>query len=425
MTSIVHFRDPIHGDITLRADRDQVFLDIIDTPEFQRLRRINQLAFASMVYHGAEHSRFTHSLGAFELMRRILDWLEEFGDPEVKAVIADNRKVAEATALLHDIGHGPFSHAFEKIITSQDHEQTGHQLILGNTQINRALEKGGIDPHRVVELHEGKTNYPFLSQLVASHMDVDRMDYLLRDSHMTGASYGSYDIERLIHALTVVKQDGKLVLAITRKGQAATESFLLARMFMHQQVYHHKVIEVIEWMLKMLLTRASELVREDKLTVDHPALHTVLHDNTIDPNNFVALDDQVIYSHIIKWQENQDMILSDLSRRFLSRHLLKTIRLKQAPSPEVIERLEALVRQASFDPKYYLNHAVWNFVPIPHSDFPIETVMMVKNDGLVELVEHSNILRPMRGMEIPNHHLMIPAEVRDQAEEIVSEIESI
>lgn len=406
------FRDPVHGDITLHLPADQVVLDVVDTPEFQRLRRVRQLALASFAFHGAEHSRFTHSLGAFWLMRRTLDHLASTSSPAVAARIAAARQVAELTALLHDVGHGPFSHAFEKVLTSQDHETTAHQLLLDpSSGIARALVSHGVDPAQVVALHEGRGASHFLSQLTSSQLDVDRMDYLLRDATMTGARYGNYDLERLIHALVLVEEGGELRLAVERKGLAAVEHFILARSFMHEHVYHHKTIESAEVLLQATLQRAATLARAGELVIAHPALRAVLLENRLDLPSFARLDDGLVISHLAEWQDHPDATLCDLSRRFFSRRLLKTLRLPGPLTEAQRAGAAEAVRASGYDPTSYLHELTWRLTALPTGE-GTGTLRVRTERGLLPLADASELLRPLAGKTVVHHLLVLPEAAR-------------
>jgi len=195
------YRDPVHNIIRLQTDSDEgeLMMRLIDAAEFQRLRRIKQLGLGLFTYQGAEHSRFTHSLGAFHLMTRVLDRLSE-----TYAIDPEDRVAARAAALLHDVGHGSFSHVMEKVLNFH-HERWTVQVILDeHSEIGTLLRSHSSDlPHKVAAIIEGKFQPAALAQLVSSQLDVDRMDYLLRDSLMTGAKYGIYDLEWIINALAI------------------------------------------------------------------------------------------------------------------------------------------------------------------------------------------------------------------------------
>jgi uncharacterized protein len=269
------FRDPIHGHISVT---DPTVLRLIETPEFQRLRRIRQLGTSFISYHGAEHTRFSHSLGVYHLMCRVLKHLRERG---VISLDDDQFTMATAAALLHDVGHGPFSHLFEKLVGT-DHEHWTNRIVKDPaSRIHRVLAARDTGwPDRIAALLKGEAGAPgFLKDLLASQLDVDRMDYLLRDSFMCGVPYGQFDLERLIHTLTVYRSGETEQIVVTEKGQHAAEEFLLARYFMYWNVYFHKATRAAEALLEGLLSRAVELHRSgqsEQLGSISPAVEPML-----------------------------------------------------------------------------------------------------------------------------------------------------
>src|ERR687892_579508 len=250
------YRDPVHNIIRLRTDSDEgkLIMHLIDTPEFQRLRRIKQLGLGLYTYQGAEHSRFTHSLGALHLMTRVLDRLSE-----KHAIDAEDRVAARAAALLHDVGHGSFSHVMEKVLNFH-HERWTVQVILDEgSEIGELLRDHLEDlPAKVASIIEGTFQPSALAQLVSSQLDVDRMDYLLRDSLMTGAKYGIYDLEWIINALAIDEEGDRVYVAA--RGVYAVEEYLQARYYMFRQVYFHRTLRSAEAVLRSALRRALELI---------------------------------------------------------------------------------------------------------------------------------------------------------------------
>jgi HD superfamily phosphohydrolase len=242
------FRDPIHGYIEV----DEEFLPIIDSPFFQRLRRIKQLAFTDLVYHGAEHSRFGHSLGAFYLATEIAERLG----------IKDKTKKNEfrLAALLHDIGHPPYSHAFESaledVYSDRKHERYT-ETVIRETEIGDLIEGIGLSKDTVIKLIRGKyveqPELSYLNDLISSELDVDRLDFLLRDSYYCGVPYGEYDIQRLLLAM---KKKSKMIV-IDEKARHAAESFILARFWMYTQVYTHHTRRAFDIMLKTVFTKGT------------------------------------------------------------------------------------------------------------------------------------------------------------------------
>src|SRR5882724_13221221 len=252
------YRDPVHNIIRLRTDNNEgeLMMRLIDTPEFQRLRRIKQLGLGLYTYQGAEHSRFTHSLGAFHLMSRVLDRLGE------RHVIKDqDHTAARAAALLHDVGHGSFSHVMEKVLGFHHEKWTVEVVLSEATEIGQLLRSYSADlPAKVEAIIEGNFQPAALAQLVSSQLDVDRMDYLLRDSLMTGAKYGIYDLEWIINALAIDEENDRIYVAA--RGLYAVEEYLQARYYMFRQVYFHRSLRSAETVLRSSLRRALALVEK-------------------------------------------------------------------------------------------------------------------------------------------------------------------
>ncbi len=277
------FRDPVHRLIRIQP-ADQFILDLIGTPEFQRLRRIRQLGVSSLTYHGAEHSRFVHSLGVFNFAQRIIESIgRRYGveHPVVKHVDKHARLV-KAAALLHDVGHGPFSHMIERAAAAEfDHERMTARLIKDKTtEINKQLLANSINPEEVAGVIENASPFPLVNDIVSSQLDADRMDYLLRDSLMTGVEYGVYDAEWLINAMCVGRDpvsdpaaadEASWRLCLDKdRGLFAAEQLILARHHMMLQVYMHRVTRGYEVMLLSLFKHAAELAKSGKLPAGTP-----------------------------------------------------------------------------------------------------------------------------------------------------------
>src|SRR4051794_4178963 len=257
-------RDPVHDVVAFEIDRplDGLLFRLLNAAEFQRLRRVMQLGMAHLAYPGATHSRYSHSLGVMETARKILCHLER----EV-SVSDEDRMVCLVSALLHDLGHGPFSHVFERV-SGISHERLTQRLIHDpESEVHRILiTHDRFLPERVVKflrVEEGGEGRTYLHDVIASQLDADRFDYLLRDNHMTGSHYGSYDLEWLLHALTVDRAGNRL--AVTWKGVSAVEYYLHARYNMYRNVYFHKVVRSAEGMVKLALQRAKRLAVQDRL----------------------------------------------------------------------------------------------------------------------------------------------------------------
>ena len=307
--------DPIYGFVTIHHD---IIFDCIELPEFQRLRRIKQLGLTSLVYPGAQHTRFQHAIGAMHLMQIALKNLR------AKQVdISEKEEIAALLAiLLHDIGHGPFSHTLEhSILDDVNHENiSSHLMHQINAQMNGKLSLA-------IQIFENKYDRPFFHQLVSSQMDMDRLDYLRRDSFYTGVSEGTVGIERIIQMLNVRNKQ----LIIDQKGIYSIEKFLMARRFMYWQVYLHKTSIAADELLLNILKRAKALIDTQESLKVSPYLQFFLensfskHDlsNPDVIENFCNLDDSEIYCAIKIWQNSNDKTLSKLCKMLINRDLLK------------------------------------------------------------------------------------------------------
>ncbi|MCB2410187.1 HD domain-containing protein [Hymenobacter lucidus] len=317
------FNDPVYGFVTVPTE---LLFDLIEHPYFQRLRRIQQLGLTGFVYPGALHTRFHHALGAMHLMTLALRTLKDKG---VKISAAEG-EAAQAAILLHDIGHGPLSHALEHAIF---HEVPHEQLSLFLMQKLNKEHNGALD--LAIRIFQGTYERPFFHQLVSSQLDMDRLDYLNRDSFYTGVQEGRPGADRLIKMLTVV--DEKLVLE--EKAVYSIENFLVSRRLMYWQVYLHKTVTSAEQMIIRIIQRARDLVRSGHEVPATPDLHfflakpvSLLHfsqDDTI-LQRFVQLDDTDVWSAVKMWAQHPDKVLSYMSRSILDRKLFKII-LQSAP----------------------------------------------------------------------------------------------
>ena len=258
----VVLRDPVHGYIHIE---DKVILDIVKSKEFQRMRRIKQLGPVSYVFPGATHTRFEHNLGVYELTRRICDiFVKKYPSvtPGDGLWDDDNRLLVECAGLLHDIGHGPYSHTFEHLFNT-NHEKIGQKIITDpNTEINQALKQ--VDPHfpELVASVIAKTYpNPQVVKMISSQADADRMDYLQRDAYFTGVNYGRFDLSRILRVIRPY-QDG---ICFTNNGMHAVEDYIVSRYQMYQQVYFHRVGRSMEVILHHLLERAQYIYQNDHL----------------------------------------------------------------------------------------------------------------------------------------------------------------
>jgi uncharacterized protein len=307
--------DPVHGFITI--DDDLIF-SILSHPFYQRLRRIKQMALAYLVYPGAVHTRLHHSLGAYHLMHLAIAALRQKGTQ----ISHEEEQGAKIAILLHDIGHGPFSHALEHTLVDVTHEQLS---VLIMEQLNHQFD-GKLD--LAIRIFKGDYPKRFLHHLVSSQLDVDRLDYLARDSFFTGVSEGVIGYDRIIHMLKVVDDE----LVVEEKGIHSIENFLIARRLMYWQVYLHKTVLSSELMLVHILKRAKHLNSEGVALFGTPALQFFLaHSFTLSDfrtnpeclSNFLELDDSDIVSSIKVWCHADDKVLRDLCTRLRDRRLFK------------------------------------------------------------------------------------------------------
>src|SRR6201988_678745 len=419
------YRDPVHNIIRLRTDtaEGELMIKLIDSAEFQRLRRIKQLGLGLYTYQGAEHSRFTHSLGAFHLMTRGLDRLGER-----HSISAEDRVAVRAAALLHDVGHGSFSHVMEKVLNFH-HEQWTIQVIQSElTEVGSLLRSFSPDlPDRVASVIAGKFQPPALGQLVSSQLDVDRMDYLLRDSLMTGAKYGIYDLEWIINALAIDEAADRIY--VQARGIYAVEEYLQARYYMFRQVYFHRTLRSAEAVLRSIIRRALALLDEGKELwyAAGTAFEKILRRETLTSHEHMQVDDSDFVFHIKQWQNSSDVILSDLSRRFVSRSLFKAIDLDMPvdQKAEFLINARQTVASAGFDPDYYFIEDHASDVPYygyyeteksePKSHIYVESGYA--SPQIREISEVSNVVKGLQhAYEL--HRVCFPAELKREVYEL-------
>lgn len=306
------FNDPVYGFISIPYD---IVFDVIEHPYFQRLRRIQQLGLSSLVYPGATHSRFHHSLGAMHLMYRSLEVLKSKG----QEISEDESKAAVLAILMHDLGHGPFSHALEGVLAEGIHHEHISMLMMQNLQ-----KEFGKPIEMAIQIFTNQYPKKFLYQLVSGQLDMDRLDYLNRDSFYSGVSEGVVGYDRIINMLDVHNDN----IVVEEKGIYSIEKFIVARRLMYWQVYLHKTSLVADLMLKNAVLRAKELSRTAKLNTDVSGnLNLFLTQKLSETNfadyidNFAALDDYDIIQALKGWMQSDDKILSTLSTSIINRKL--------------------------------------------------------------------------------------------------------
>ena len=345
--SIRTYYDPLHQAISLDSTKSEeaLIMELIDSIPFQRLRRIRQLGPASLTFHGAESSRFTHSLGVFHIARRALDRLIQI-EPSLK----NFRQILYVSALLHDLGHGSLSHTSEGMFNIK-HEEWSAKLIKEHPAIKDPLEtfsKGSSD--KISKMISGKyMPNKAISSLLSSQLDCDRLDYLMRDSYSTGTKYGLLDLDRILSALTI-SPDGDI--AIHPKGILAVEHYLVIRILMYKSVYNHRLNEVSNWLLEKIIQLAIQLGPNIVWTDSHMK-KWLWNKSAIDIDTFLANDDVLINYHLSKWKEGNEKNLSFLCSRYINRELFKSIEIESLNNENQLKALSiarSISKKIGFDP---------------------------------------------------------------------------
>jgi HD superfamily phosphohydrolase len=422
-------RDPVHGLVAYEGDFERVALALLDTREVQRLRRIRQLGLTSLVFPGAEHSRFAHALGAAHVMTRLLEHVSGRQTELPRALRLDpmHARDAFAAAMLHDLGHGPFSHLFEEVMPgARPHEEWTTAIVRDDaTEVNAALRTFDPEmPARVAALIEGEHPLPWLASAISGTLDVDRCDYLLRDSHMTGVAYGIYDLDWLLRSLAFAKleADDDWVLAIEgRKGLPPIEGFFLARHFMYQQVYHHKATRGAECLVRGIFKRAAELVREGRTPEHTPdAIARAVVGDPPSTEAYVELDDVRLLHCLACWEKGSDAILADLTTRFRRRALPKTVPLPEGPGMdakwrEAHARASEVVSKLGLRPDLHVWLDVAEDVPYeePQGDSREGLWVTLRHQPLRRLGDISFALERLRNVAVVRPRLCFPHEARD------------
>lgn len=330
--------DPVHGFVTIN---DPLIYEIISHPWFQRLRRINQMAMSYLVYPGAVHSRLHHALGAYHLMHNAISELKQKG----VEITPDEEQGAKIAILLHDVGHGPFSHALESLLVKNLGHETLSMMIMD--ELNKEM-KGKLNT--AIAIFQDSYHKKFLHQLISGQLDVDRMDYLTRDSFFSGVIEGMIGCDRILKMLTVF--DGELM--VEEKGIYTIEEFLVSRRLMYWQVYQHKTVLSAEMTLVKILERANWLYQKGDHTIDHKddlshlLFGHLTQINRTELEKFCTLDDSDVISSIKKWRKHPDPVLSILCNALLNRDLLKLrLQNESITLDEVLEKRKAIANSLS------------------------------------------------------------------------------
>jgi uncharacterized protein len=418
-------RDPVHGLIAFDSAEEQIVIKLLATAEVQRLRRIRQLGVASLAFPGAEHTRFAHALGTAHVMKRLIARLRDVDTdlPSWQKLTFSHAREALAAALLHDLGHGPFSHLFEEAIPRVgEHERWSSRILLDRTtEVGRVLAAEDPElPSRVAQLIHGHHELVYLARAVSGTLDVDRCDYLLRDAHGTGVPYGRYDLDWLLRSLRFAPLDGERTsppLAIDgAKGIVSIESFVMARLFMFQQVYFHKAARAGEWMIRAIMSRAAALLADGKkLPMVPPAIQTAASGCEVALWDYLELDDNVLFGAMHAWEKGPDPILADLTRRVRARALFKTLELYgNAPvrADDALATAREIAVRAGLAPDAYVGLDTAVDVPFSDREDPLAVVFpggVTRKPGDV-----SFLLGRLRDETVTRSRLIFAPELRAQ-----------
>jgi len=374
-------KDPVHSYIHIHYE---VIWNCLDSKEFQRLRRIRQLGGDFQVYPTAEHSRFSHSLGVYEIVRRMVT--------EVKTLCAElteYEKVCVMLAgLLHDVGHGPFSHAFEHV-TNHSHEEYTAKIILGDTELNsilRAVSKKM--PEDIVSIIQHTHENDILNQIVSGQLDADRMDYLLRDSYFTATSYGQFDLERILRTMRVKKtSEGRKVIVVKHTGIHSVEDYIMARYQMYWQVYYHPVARSYEAVFIQLFNRLKDIFKDNKdYFEDMKVLIPFLEKAEVSEEEYFRLDENSLLYCCALIQDKDDVIAADLAKRLQNRKLFEYVDYNE----ENLAQIQNMLRENGYDEQYYLR--IENIEASVYSPYKGRKILIEKLDGQIVALEKASTI---------------------------------
>ena len=374
-------KDPVHSYIHIHYE---VIWNCLDSKEFQRLRRIRQLGGDFQVYPTAEHSRFSHSLGVYEIVRRMVT--------EVKSLcveLTEYEKVCVMLAgLLHDVGHGPFSHAFEHV-TNHSHEEYTAKIILGNTELNAILRDVSEKlPHDIVSIIQHTHENDILNQIVSGQLDADRMDYLLRDSYFTATSYGQFDLERILRTMRVRKTaEGRKVIVVKYTGIHSVEDYIMARYQMYWQVYYHPVARSYEAVFIQLFNRLKDILKGDQdYFEDMKVLVPFLEESEVSVDEYFKLDENSLLYCCALIQDKEDKIAADLARRLQNRNLFEYVDYNE----ENLAQIKNMLKENNLDECYYLR--IENIEASVYSPYKGRKILIEKLNGDIVALEKASTI---------------------------------
>ena len=374
-------KDPVHSYIHINYE---VVWNCLDSKEFQRLRRIRQLGGDFQVYPTAEHSRFSHSLGVYEIVRRMVTEIKS-----LSVELSEYDKICVMLAgLLHDVGHGPFSHAFEHV-TKHSHEDYTAKIILGETELNQVLtEVSPRLPEDIVSIIEHNHPNDILNQIISGQLDADRMDYLLRDSYFSATSYGQFDLERILRTMRVRKIDeNKKALVVKYTGIHSVEDYIMARYQMYWQVYYHPVARSYEAVFIQLFNRLKDIFKENKeYFSDMKVLIPFLEKNVVSVEEYFKLDENSLLYCCSLIQDKDDEIAVDLARRLQNRRLFEYVDY----SEENLAQIKNMLKEQNLDEKYYLR--VENVEASVYSPYKGRKILIEQLDGKIVALEKASTI---------------------------------
>ena len=425
-------RDPVHNIIEIHKE-EQILIDLINSKEFQRLRRIKQLGFNELVFPAANHNRFVHSIGVMNFARKFLNRLD---DLEI-GCCEEQRLTVLIAALLHDIGHGPFSHAFEKI-TGENHEDRTREIITKDTKVNEVLRSYnsdyGLDLPAILDSIFDKNSEnvleiePYLTQIISSQFDADRFDYLLRDSKRTGAKYGEFDAEWLINHTEYDTESKRFY--VDKKSLYACEQYIFARYHMYISVYFHKTVRSAEVLFKLLVNRFKELVEEGTIKKNSQFEDYIINafsGEKIPLIEFLVLDDSSIHQFFRCCEKHNDEILKNLSSRILHRKLYKSIDITVKPivgitqpqEMKILQEINNIVKIPDYD-LIFDDPKDTPYKLYSHDDPSVTPIFVQTINGIKEISEISQLVKNLQTYSL--YRCYFPEIYRDNILKIYNEV---
>lgn len=383
--------DPIHGEVDITDDLVQ---SLISTREVQRLRRIKQLSNSMFIFYGAEHSRFSHSLGVYILTKKVTEKLVK-----KNLINEDVAREVQIAGLLHDVGHGAFSHTFEKLFNTNHEDFTNEIILNSSSQVNKVLKTVSEDyPNRIASIIDHTHPLQFLSDIISSQLDCDRSDYLLRDSYYTGVKHSNFNLNNIINNMTI--SEGRL--CFHEKAINSIEAFIISRHKMYQEVYFHKSNRSADILIKNLFKRAKYLYKKQKdfFYLTSPRLIPFFEDN-YDLDDYLKLDDNIMFSIFSLWETSSDTILADLSRRILNRDFFTAIQFTD--ELELKDIKNDLLRK-NVDLEYYTE--INNSFDLPYKSK--DEILIVKDGKIIELSELSKLAQSLKNIKFGNKLFYYP-----------------